>query len=200
MTIDISQTTAINTFQYLINRVNELANAVSTQVVTTESNTTTGNTSITGALTANVLIANTVRVSNTTSNVVITVPNTQMISNGNYYLNANGNWTPLIIPITTTSVNTSTTTPYQELDSYVMADIGAAEYFVRIKDNNATAYHATKILTYHNGSSAFSTEYGTMISSSSLGAFQVDSNTTHVRLLYSPTSSNTTVTLSRVRF
>lgn len=200
MTIDISQTTAINTFQYLINRVNELANAVSTQAVTTESNTATGNAAITGTFTANALISNTVTISNTTSNVVITVPNTQIVANGNYYLNANGNWTPLVIPITTKTVNTSSTTPYQEIDTYIMSDIGAAEYFVRIKDNVANAYHASKILTYHNGVTAFSTEYGTMISNSSLGTFQVDSNSTNVRLLFSPTSTNTILTVSRVIF
>jgi hypothetical protein len=200
MTIDISQTTAVNTFQYLINRVNELANAVSTQVVTTESNTTTGNASITNAFTANVLIAESVRVSNTTSNVVISVPNTQIIANGNYYLNASGNWTPLIIPITTTTTNTSGTTPFQQIDAYTMADIGAAEYFVRIKDNMANSYHASKLMTFHNNVAAFSTEYATMVSNVSLGTFVVDSNSTHVRLLFSPTSTNTSITISRVRF
>lgn len=200
MTIDISQTTAVNTFQYLINRVNELANAVSTQVVTTESNTTTGNASISNAFTANVLIAESVRVSNATSNVVITVPNTQIVSDGNYYLNANGNWTPLVIPIITTTASTSGLTPFQQIDAYSMADIGAAEYFIRVKDNVANSYHACKVLSFHNNVAAFSTEYGTMISNVSLGTFVVESNTTHVRLLFSPTSTNTSLTISRVKF
>jgi hypothetical protein len=200
MTIDISQTTAINTFQYLINRVNDLANSVSTKVVTTDSNTTPGNSAITGTFTANVLIANTVRVSNATSNVVISVPNTQMIANGNYYLNANGNWTPLVIPISTTTINTNSTTPFQEVDTYVMNEIGAAEYFIRIKDNIANSFHASKLMTFHNNVAAFSTEYATLVSNVSLGTFIVDSNSTHVRLLFSPTSTNTTLTISRVRF
>lgn len=200
MTIDISQTTAINTFQYLINRVNELANAVSTQAVTTESNTATGNASISDAFTANTLIANSVIVSNATSNITISVPNTQIVSNGNYYLNANGTWTPLVVPISSKTVNSTSTTPFQEIDSYIMTEVGATEYFVRIKDNSANAYHASKILTYHNGVTAFSTEYGTMISNSSLGAFVTDANATHVRLLFSPTSSNSTLTISKVKF
>lgn len=200
MTIDISQTTAINTFQYLINRVNDLATAMSEQAVTVESNTAVGNASISNAFTANTLIAQSVRVSNATSNVVISVPNTQMIANGSYYLNATGNWTPLVIPVSTKNMTTSGITPFQEIDAYSMSDAGAVEYFIRIKDNLSSNFHTTKILTFHNGTLAYSTEYATMISGSSLGTFQAEANTTHVRLLYSPTSTNTAVNIAKVTF
>ena len=80
MTIEVANTGTTNTFQFLINRVNELATAMSSNAVTTDSNTATGSAAITGTFTANVLIANTVRVSNSTSNIVISVPNTTGIS------------------------------------------------------------------------------------------------------------------------
>lgn len=199
MTIEVANTGTTNTFQFLINRVNELAHAMTSNAVTTESNTASGNAAITGTFTANVLIANTVRVSNSTSNIVISVPNTTVISDGNYYLNANGQWALVKPAITSLSVNTSGTSS-QEIDNYSMSILGAAEYFIRVKDNNANGYHALKVLTFHDGVNAFSTEYGTMISNTTLGTFEVSTNTTHVVLNMSPTSSNTAVTISRVNF
>lgn len=199
MTIEVANTGSINTFQYLINRVNELAYAMSANAVTADSNTTSGNAAITGTFTANVLIANTVRVSNSTSNVVISVPNTTLIANGNYYLNANGSW-GLIKPIVTFSEANTTGFVPQEIDNYQMAQNGGTEYFIRVKDNNANAYQASKILTFHNFVNAFSTEYGSMISNSSLGTFYVTANVSHVILWMVPTSSNTKVNMARVNF
>jgi hypothetical protein len=199
MTIEVANTASINTFQFLVNRVNELAYAMSANAVTTDSNTALGNAAITGAFTANVLIANTVRVSNSTSNVVIVVPNTTMVSNGNYYLNANGNWTLLKPIVTSVSINTASFVP-QEIDNYRMTENGGAEYFIRVKDNNANGYQASKVLTFHNLVNAFSTEYGSMVSNASLGAFYVTTNTSHVVLWMVPTSSNTAVNMSRVNF
>jgi len=199
MTIEVANTGTTNTWQFLINRVNELATAMSSNAVTTNSNTATGNASINGAFTANVLIANTVRVSNSTSNIVISVPNTAVISDGNYYLNANGNWTQVKPAITSLSVNTSGTST-QEIDSYSMSSLGGAEYFIRVKDNNANGYHALKILSFHNNVNAFSTEYGTMVSNTTLGTFEISTNTSHVILNMTPVSSNTAVNISRVNF
>lgn len=199
MTVTVQQTSNTDTFQFLINRVNELASAMSNVAVTTDSNTAVGNAAVSSAFTANVLIANTVRVSNTTSNVVITVPNTVQISSGDFYLNANGKWSPIISPVTTLSTNTSGTSS-QEIDNYAMADFGAVEYFVRVMNNLANGFQATKILTFHNGVTAFSTEYGSMTSNNTLGTFVVSTNTTHVILNMTPTSSNTAVTISRVNF
>lgn len=199
MTIEVSNTANTNTFDYWRNRTNELAYAMSSFVVTTDSNTAVGNAAISSAFTANVLIANTVRVSNTTSNIVISVPNTTQISSGDYFLNANGSWSPVISPVTTLSVNT-TGTSSQEIDNYNMTDYGAVEYFIRVKNNNANGYHATKVLTFHNNVDAFSTEYGVMVSNGSLGTFAVSTNATHVILSMTPTSTNTAVTISRVNF
>lgn len=199
MTIEVANTLNINTFQYLINRVNELAYAMSANAVTTDSNNTPGNASISGTFTANVLIANTVRVSNSTSNVVISVPNTTLISNGNYYLNANGSW-GLIKPIVTFSSANTTGFIQQEIDNYQMGLNGGAEYFIRVTDNNANGFQASKVLTFHNFVNAFSTEYGSMTSNGTLGTFFVISNSTHVSLMMVPTSTNTTVSMARVNF
>lgn len=199
MTIEVANTGTTNTFQFLINRVNELAGAMSSNAVTTNSNTASGNAALTGTFTANVLVANTVRVSNSTANIVISVPNTAVISDGNYFLNANGSWGLIKPAITTLSVNT-TGTSTQEIDNYSMSLLGGSEYFIRVKDNNANGYHALKILTFHNNVNAFSTEYGTMVSNTTLGTFEVSTNTTHVILNMTPVSSNTSLTISRVNF
>lgn len=199
MTVEVANTGTTNTWQYFLNRVNELATAMTTKVVTTDSNTASGNAAISGAFTANVLIANTVSVSNSTSNITISVPNTTLVSNGNYYLNANGSWS-LIAPIIVSNTITTTGTAPQDIDYYPMAGIGGAEFFLRIKDNNANSYQAAKVLSYHNGVNAFSTEYGSMVSNVTLGTFGISTNATHVILTVTPTSTNSTINISRVNF
>ena len=199
MTVEVAQTSNTTTFEYWLNRTNELANAMSTVVVSTNSNTAAGNAAITGTLTANVLAGNTVYLSNATSNVTISIPTPAQKASGDYFLNANNSWTAVITPVTTASTNT-TGTSAQEIDNYAMADFGGVEYFIRVKDNNANSYQATKVLTFHNNVAAFSTEYGYMISNATLGTFAVSTNTTHVILSMTPTSSNTSLTISRVNF
>jgi hypothetical protein len=104
----------------------------------------------------------------------------------------------------TFSANGLTTTgnSAQLLDSYAISTIRGAEYFISVKDNNANAYQATKVLTVHNVVNAFSTEYATILSNTSLGVFDanVASNATHVTLYITPTSSNTTVNFTKVTF
>jgi hypothetical protein len=104
----------------------------------------------------------------------------------------------------TFSANGLTTTgnSAQLLDSYAVASFRGAEYFISVKDNNANAYQATKVLTVHNVVNAFSTEYATILSNTSLGVFDanVASNATHVTVYITPTSTNTTVNFTKVTF
>jgi len=205
MTVTVQAITNTNTMEFWLNRTNELANAMTTVAVTTNSNTAVGNAAISSAFTANVLIANTVRVSNSTANVVIGVPNTTMISSGDYYLNANGSWAAIVTPVLA-GVITTTGTGEQEVDNYNTTDYNGAEYFLHVKNNTANGYQATKILTVHNGNTgsptpnAYSTEYAIVTSNGVLGTFTATSNGTHVRLLVTPAFSNTTINFSRVSF
>jgi hypothetical protein len=91
MTITVANTTLTNTFEFLVNRTTELADAMTTKVVTTDSNTTPGNATITGTFSANVYI-----VGNSASNTSISAPNTEQKSSGSYFLNANGSWTSIV--------------------------------------------------------------------------------------------------------
>lgn len=205
MTVTIAATTNTNTVEYLINRTNELANAMSTVAVTTNSNTAAGNAAITGSFSANVLIANTVRVSNSSSNVVISVPNSVMIASGTYYLNANGAWNQVAVPVSNGSFQT-TGTGTQIVDSYQTSTTNGAEYFIHIKNNTANGYQASKVLTIHNGSTgsptpeAYSTEYALVTSNGNLGSFTSSSNGSHVILSVTPAFSNTTISFTRVNF
>ena len=202
MTVTVANVANTNTFDFWKNRTNELADAMTNKVVTVNTAATTGNAEITGTFTANVLAGNTVYLSNTTSNLTISIPNTSVIASGDYFLNANGEWNAIVSPVTTLSVNTSGISS-QQIDNYAMADFGGVEFFIRVKDQtppNANSYQAVKILTFHNGVTAFSTEYGSMISNAALGTFSVSTNTTHVILSMTPTLANNNLTISRVNF
>ena len=91
MTITVANTTLTNTFEYLVNRTSELADAMTNKVVTTDSNTTPGNAVITGTFSPNVYI-----VGNSASNTSISAPNTEQKSSGSYFLNANGSWSSIV--------------------------------------------------------------------------------------------------------
>lgn len=69
MTIAVANTTLSNTFSHWLTRVNELATAMSTKVVSTDSNTAVGNAAISGTFSANVISADTITASGGTINV-----------------------------------------------------------------------------------------------------------------------------------
>lgn len=60
MTIAVANTTLANTFGHWLTRVNEIATALSTKVITVNSNTTIGNAAIEGTFTANVINCDTI--------------------------------------------------------------------------------------------------------------------------------------------
>lgn len=192
MTVTVQQVSNTNTFDFWKNRTNELANAMSTVAVTTNSNTTVGNAAITGTFTANVL-----SVSNSTVNTSISVPTSAQKSSGAFYLNANGSWSEIITPIETGNLQT-TGTSSQLLDSFSVSTFNGAEYLIHIKNNNANGYQLSKVLTIHTVTDAFTTEYGILITNTALGSFSANANTSHVRFYVTPTSGNTSISFSKV--
>lgn len=267
MTYTVANTALTNTLDYLRSRVNEVAFAMSTVAVTTNSNTATGNAAITGSFTANNFLAgnSTVNVAisgttggivansatlffatvnttftvgnstvnassnstyfriggsvnvgnstvnatvnttalviaNSTANIVLRAPTAAAITNGNYYLNANGTWVELATastPISQASVATSGTSQ-QVIDSYALASYAGAEYMMQVKNNSANGYMATKLLTTHNIGVAYVTEYATISTNTSLGTFNAFTNSTHVIVSFTPTVASATVKFARV--
>jgi len=129
--------------------------------------------------------------SNSTVSFTISKPTATQVSNGAFFLNANNSFTYVAVPVLTT--NTTTGTSAQEIDSYAIASYSGAEYVLSIKDNNSNSYSMTKLLTFHDTGSAYVTEYATMNSNASMGVFSAASNATHVKLSFTPVSTNATI-------
>lgn len=84
MTITVANTANTNTFEYWRQRTNELADAMSTKVVTVDSNTATGNAAISNKFTANGIVANSyLRGGNSTTNGVLYISTNTSIGVGN---------------------------------------------------------------------------------------------------------------------
>ena len=193
MTVNVANTSNTNTFDYWRNRTNELAYAVSTYAVTAGStNAASGNAAITGNFNAN-----TFTVGNSTVNTTIRTANSTQQSNGQFFLNANGSWTIIGAPVYTDNVAT-TLANVQIIDYYSLADYGAVEYLVNVIDNNANNRLTTKILTTHDTSTVWLTEFATITTNTSnMGSFSANANSTHAKVYFTPVSSNTNVKFIR---
>jgi hypothetical protein len=192
MTATVANTANTNTFDYWRNRTNELAYSMSVLAVTAGgSNAAVGDASITGKFSAN-----TINVGNSSISFVISTANSVQQANGQYFLNANGSWTQVAAPTYTDYSYTAGTTA-QLIDAYDMSVYGTVEYLISAIDNTANNRLSTKIFTSHDTSTAFSTEFNTIVTNTVFGNFTANSNTTHVKLYFTPTSSNTLVKFIR---
>ena len=207
MTIIVANTANTSTFDYWRNRTNELADAMTNKTVTVDSNTATGNAAITGTFTSNVLFlgnttvnttvnSSSVFISNSTSNLTITTPTASQYANGKFFLNANGSFTLIEAP-TKGSIETSGTTN-TEINNYLTNTYASAEYLFAVKENNANNYYASKVLVTHDVDNAYLSEYAIIVSNTYIGSFFANSNTSHVRVNFNPTSTNTTINFTRI--
>jgi hypothetical protein len=176
---------------------NVTVNASSVQI----NNTLITNTSLKiGSSTANAIInSSSVVISNSTSNISFTVPTSAQWTGGNYYLNANGSWATIATvynPASNGTITTSSTSTVN-IDSFSTSTYLGAEYLVQA--NTSSAYHLTKLLVVHDGSTAYVTEYGSIIPSSSVGTFSATIASGNVAVQFTPASvSSTTLRYARV--
>lgn len=104
--------------------------------------------------------------------------------------------------LTSISSNTKTTTSTSAnlVDSFDGSVYRSSKYVISIKDNTVNNYNATEVLVIHNGGDSYLTEYARLVTNASAGAIgtfstNVDSST--IRLYYTPTTSNTTLNISK---
>lgn len=93
--------------------------------------------------------------------------------------------------LTTTSVSQVT------LDSWATASYTSAKYWVQMKEG--TNVHTTEVLMVHDGTNAYITEYGTILSGGSLGSLTASISGGTASLLITPASTSST-TFKAVRY
>ena len=177
---------------------NTVVNTSSIVFGNTVQNTVVNTSSITFGNTVQNTVVNTssIFISNSTSNLTISIPTTSQYANGKFFLNANGSFT-LVEALIKGNIETSGTTN-TEINNYLTNTFASAEYLLAVKDNNANNYQSSKILITHDVDNAYLSEYAIIVSNNYVGSFFANSNTSHVRLYFNPTSTNTTINFTRV--
>ena len=178
--------------------VNSTSNSTSITFGNTVQNTVVNTSSITFGNTVQNTVVNTssIFISNSTSNLTISIPTTSQYANGKFFLNANGSFV-LVQDTIRGNIETSGTTN-TEINNYLTNTFASAEYLLAVKDNNANNYQSSKILITHDVDNAYLSEYAIIVSNNYVGSFFANSNTSHVRLYFNPTSTNTTINFTRV--
>lgn len=101
------------------------------------------------------------------------------------------------VGIHTANLTTTTTTANQVVDSWSASVFRTAKYTVQIHDTTNNYYQASEILVIHDGVTPYITEYAIVYSNSVLAAFDADVSGGNVRLLVTPTSANSDITVVR---
>ena len=176
---------------------------MSNQVVTV-ANPVTGNAVVNGYISANNLVATTIRGGNISTSAVLTVTSNLAINGaiftlGNSSINTVINSTSItvngiLIPTVHFTVNTQTSgTSAQVIDYYTLDTYRGADYVLTIKDNGANAHQIQKSIVIHDNGGVYLSTYGVIWSNTNLGTFSANANSTHARLYFTPTISNSQV-------
>ena len=89
------------------------------------------------------------------------------------------------------ATSTKTSTAQASIDTFDAETYSAATYQVQVK--RGSDYHTSSINLVHAGGSVYISEFGTIKTGSSLASFDADLNSGNIRLLATPTSSDSTV-------
>lgn len=223
MTIAIANTSNTNTFYYWQTITNQLAGAMSTAVITTTANGTSaqtaGNAAIGGTMSANIFVSNTtlvntsmyvgnstvnvainatsVAVQNSTASIVLISPTVVQISNGQYFLNANGQYALVPSTLSTSGTLTTAGTTAQTLDQWPLATYRSAEYQINVNDNNANNHYGSKLMVIHDTATAYTTEFAVQNSNGVVGVFAATVSGGNVVVQFTPISSSTAVRFIR---
>ena len=94
----------------------------------------------------------------------------------------------------TATLTTSATTADQTLASVSATTYRTVEYTISVK--SGTAYHATKIMVLHDGTTAYLSQYGEILSGSSLATFDATISGGNIVLTTTPVNAITTYNVS----
>jgi hypothetical protein len=96
-----------------------------------------------------------------------------------------------------TATSLTTTSTDQVVDTFAAATYRTAKYLVQFSHPSNSKYHSTEVLLMHDGTTVYMTEYAEVKTDSSLGTIDADINAGNVRLLVTPSYTNTGVNVTR---
>jgi hypothetical protein len=97
--------------------------------------------------------------------------------------------------LTNVATALTTTTSNQIADSFPIAAYRTAKYVVQMA--TSSDYHVTEVMTIHDDTTVYLTEYGTIYTNASLGTIDANIVNGEVRLLVSPVNVNTDIKVVR---
>lgn len=190
-----------DTFDQWITVTNNIVTALSSNVVTiglgATVGTTVGNGFVQGIFGANSIVATTISAGNVTNSAsVLTIPsNTAFTGNS---VAVSGMVTVNSTMCVYSSNNLVLTSSPTVIDTFSTSSFRTAKYVISVTDNTANNFQSTELMLMQSGGAAYTTEYATLISNSTIAQFSASISSGNVNLTYTPSTSNSTVKLSRI--
>lgn len=188
--------TSNDTFGSWINKTNELATVFS-ETVTVKANTagdtTSGNGFVIGIFGSNTLISTNLRGGSVTTSANLNVTSNTLIGNSSSQVTITHNSTSHVKSSTYTTTNTDA----QIMDSFATTDYRTCKYLISMHETDSNEYQSTEIMLLQDGSLVYTTEYATLISSTTLAQFTANINSGTVRLYVVPSFSNNVISYQR---
>ena len=111
-----------------------------------------------------------------------------LVSNTSVTMNTNAEMTSTAF--TTASVSQVT------IDSWATATYRSAKYYCQI--TSGASHHVIELSMIHNGTTVYLTQYGELLTGSSLGTFDATISTGTLSVLFTPTNASTSIKLHRL--
>jgi len=84
-------------------------------------------------------------------------------------------------------------------NSFAASDFRTTKYLVQVQETGSSNFYSTEVFIMHDGSEVYMTQYGTLNTDSSpVTSIEADIDSGNVRLLITPSVSNTTTKISRI--
>ena len=91
------------------------------------------------------------------------------------------------------TLTTTSTSSNQVLDSILASSVRTLRYIMQVGNSTSGEFHATSLMIIHDGTTVYLTEYGTVLTGTSLASFDADINGGNLRILVTPTNASSTV-------
>lgn len=173
MTISVSNTSNTNSLYYLIDRVNELSDAMSNKVLTVDSDDTTGNAHLDGTLSVVNLVSNTISGGNNSTSANLYINTNTIYSNTSYiYIGSNIYANSTTIVSGNVVVNTTTISVEGSVINSAATDYLNNVTVTRPVINVQTSGTSAQIVDYFTSASYRTSEYVVSIKDNGANAFQ----------------------------